>query len=550
MYLQKLSKLALYTVAGSTILPSVGCSSKKTEEKKPLNIIYIMSDDHTSQAIGVYNSRLASLNPTPNIDALAKEGVIFDNVFCNNSISTPSRASIMTGQYSHMNGILTLDEKITEDQQYLAQEMKALGYSTAMVGKWHLGCEPSAFDFYKVFTTHGGQGTYFDPLFASCDVKGKEFPYNTEKINGYCSDIVTDISLDWLQNRRDKTKPFFLMHHYKAPHDDFEFAPRYKDYLADIDIPVPATLMNREGFGSEGTRGKNNSLDYLLGTSISERNTYRNYVQMYKIDSGDKDKNTLLAYNEYLKRYLRCVKGVDDNLKRLFDYLKANDLWENTVIVYTGDQGMMLGEHDLQDKRWMYDECLRMPYIMRVPGTVATKGEHNDMMISNIDFAPTLLALAGRKETPAYMQGRSFSRVFDGETIPDWRDAIYYRYWMHMIHHNVPAHFGIRTKDYKLIFFYGRHYDVNRKERYAMWWLKEGESATIDPTPASFELYDMKNDPTESKNLANDPAYKEVLEEMKVKLLDLRKKIGDNDVLHYEIQDVIDEHFGTKTIRL
>ena len=550
MYLKNLSKLAVCSLVGSTAVPLSSCTSEAEKDKKPLNIIYIMSDDHTSQAIGAYNSRLASLNPTPTIDAMAKEGMIFDNVFCNNSISTPSRASIMTGQYSHTNGVLTLDEKLSEDQQYLAKEMKALGYATAMVGKWHLGCEPSAFDYYNVFTTHGGQGSYFDPLLANSDIKDKAFPENAEKYEGYCSDIVTDISLDWLTNKRDKTKPFFLMHHYKAPHDDFEFAPRYKDYLADVDIPVPATLLNRDGFGSVATRGEGNSLDYFIGTSVSERNTFRNYVDMYKINSGDKDKNTLLAYNEYLKRYLRCVKGVDDNLKRLFDYLKANDLWDNTVIVYTGDQGMMLGEHDLQDKRWMYEECLRMPYIMRVPGTVETKGNHNDMMISNVDFAPTLLALAGREETPAYMQGRDFSKVFDGQEIADWRDAIFYRYWMHMIHHNVPAHFGIRTKDYKLIFFYGRHYDTRRKERRAMMWLSKDESATIDPTPAGFELYDMKNDPEETTNLATNPKYAKVLEELKVKLLALKKEVGNDDVLHYEIQDVIDKHFGTTTERL
>lgn len=542
-----LNKTLMVAAAGSSVAAMVSCSAP--EEKKPLNIIYIMSDDHTSQAIGAYGSRLASLNPTPNIDALASEGVVFDNCFCSNSISSPSRATIMTGQYSHVNGLITLDEYMSTDQQYLVQEMKDLGYQTAMVGKWHLGCEPTEFDYYNVFTLMGQQGTYFDPVLASSDITDKKFPNNTKQYEGYCSDIVTDISLDWLENKRKKDQPFFLMHHYKAPHDDFEFAPRYADYLADIDIPMPETMLDREGFGSVGTRGENNSEDYLLGTSISSRNTYRNYVEAYNIDSGDDTNNTILAYNEYLKRYLRCVKGVDDNLERLFTYLKENDLWDNTVIVYTGDQGMMLGEHDLQDKRWMYDEAMRMPYIMRVPGAKMSHGEHKDLMISNVDFAPTLLSLAGRKETPEYMQGRDFSSIFEGETPENWRTATYYRYWMHMIHHNVPAHFGIRTADYKLIFFYGHHYDTRRKNRKAMWWLKDKESSTIEPTTPSFELYDMKNDPMETTNLADDPKYADVMDSLKKELLELKQRVGDNDELHPEIQDIIDEYFGTKTIK-
>ncbi|MFI3280791.1 MAG: sulfatase [Rikenellaceae bacterium] len=543
----KLHSALLATAAGVAAVPFVSCGSGETT--KPLNILYIMSDDHTSQAIGAYGSRLAEVNPTPNIDAFAAESVTFDNCFCGNGISTPSRATIMTGQYSHTNGVLTLDEEITEDQQYLAQEMKALGYQTAMVGKWHLGCEPSAFDYYNIFTSHGQQGSYFDPVLASSDNTDKKFPFNITKHEGYCSDIVTDISLDWLENRRDKDQPFFLMHHFKAPHDNFEFAPRYAEYLADVEIPYPATLFDREAFGSEGTRGVNNSLDYYIGSSVSSRNTYRNYTAMYKIEGDDVKANTIAAYNEYLKRYLRCVKGVDDNIERIFTYLKENDLWDNTIIIYTADQGMFLGEHDLQDKRWMYDEGMRMPYIMRVPGMKVEKGSHEDLMISNIDFAPTLLSLAGREKSPEYMQGRDFSSYFEGETPSDWRTGIYYRYWMHMMHHNVPAHFGIRTADYKLIFFYGRHYDIERKSWLATPW-EPKNSATLDPTPSSFELYDMKNDPYETTNLANDPQYAEVLERLKAELLELKKQSGDNDVLHHDIQEIIDANFGTVTHRL
>ncbi len=525
------------------VAPVMGIAADDAADKK-LNILYIMSDDHTSQAIGVYNSRLAPLNPTPTIDKLAQEGIVFDNVFCNNSISTPSRASIMTGQYSHINRILTLDEKMIPSEQYLAVEMKNLGYQTAMVGKWHLGCEPSAFDYYSVFTQMGEQGKYFDPELASSDDKSKPFPLNVKQYMGYCSDIVTDISLKWFKEKRDPNKPFFMMHHFKAPHDDFEFAPRYADYLADVDIPVPETLLDREKFGSEGTRGVNNSLDYFLATSISTRNTYRNYVEMYGIDEGDDEKNTIAAYNEYLKRYLRCVKGVDDNLERLFQYLKDEGLWDNTVIIYTGDQGMMLGEHDLQDKRWMYEECLRMPFIMRIPGSTVGGGVHDDLLIQNVDFAPTMLALAGAEETPKYMQGGDFSSLFEGQEPENWRDAIYYRYWMHLIHHNVPAHFGIRTDDYKLIFFYGRHYDPSRYGESSMWWLTNlEEMPLIEPTPVSFELYDMKNDPYETTNLAKDPAYTEVLQMMKAKLLEVKAEVGDIDEANPDILELIKENF-------
>ncbi len=533
----------LIITAGATLAPAVGFSAtKSTKDRKQPNILYIMSDDHTSQAIGVYGSRLAGLNPTPTIDEMAREGIIFDNVFCGNSISTPSRASIMTGQYSHVNRIFTLDEKLIPSQQYLVKEMKALGYQSAMVGKWHLGCEPKHFDFYSVFTEAGEQGKYFNPLLASSDDTSKPFPNNTTRHEGYSSDIVTDVTLDWFETKRDPDKPFFVMHHFKAPHDDFEFAPRYAEYLADVEIPLPETLLNREGFGSEATRGKNNELEGWLGTSVSSRNVYRNYVDMYGINTGDETKNTIAAYNEYLKRYLRCVKGVDDNLARIFRYLKDAGLWDNTIIIYTGDQGMMLGEHDLQDKRWMYDECARMPFIMRVPGAKYEAGSHNDMMIQNVDFAPTILSLAGKAETPKYMQGADFSPLFFSGKLDSWREGIYYRYWMHLMHHNVPAHFGIRTKEYKLIFFYGLHYNPAKYGTSSMPWIKKN-APLIKPTPVAFELYDLRKDPQERVNVVNDPAYAEIFAKLKRQLLELKAKVKDSDNENPDIQEVIKANF-------
>ncbi len=536
------NRALLIATLGAAISPATAFSAPKNAKKtsKP-NIIYIMADDHTSQAIGAYNSHLASLDPTPNLDALAREGVVFDNVFCNNSISTPSRATILTGQYSHNNGVLTLDDQLAPQQQHLAREMKSLGYQTAVVGKWHLHCEPSEFDYYSVFTQAHEQGHYFDPELAESDNKKAKFPKNIVKYEGHSSDIITDITLDWLEEKRDPEKPFFVMHQFKAPHGYFEYHPRYEEYLADVNIPVPETLFNRDGFGSTASRGENNSLDHYIGTSISNRNIHYNYADYFGFDLGSDEKNTIAAHNKYMKDYLRCVKGIDDNLARLFKYLKDEGLWDNTIIIYTSDQGMLLGEHDLQDKRWMYEESIRMPYIMRVPGSKIKGGSHNDLMIQNVDFAPTLLALAGAKQNPTYMQGDDFSEVFTGGEIEEWRNAIYYRYWMHMIHHNVPAHVGIRTKDYKLIFFYGRHYNPDRYGDRTLGRLSA--SSLIVPTAPGFELYDMRNDPFETTNIAEDPAYAEVLKSLKRELIETKIKLGDTDIHNPEIKKIFDIYF-------
>ncbi len=529
---QSLTSLTLITLS----VLSVG--KVTAADNKPMNVIFIMSDDHTSQAIGAYGSRLSVLNPTPTIDALAADGLLFNNAFVTNAISTPSRACIMTGQYSHHTGVLTLDEDLQTDQQYLANEFHDMGYQTAMIGKWHLKCEPTAFDYYTTLSGHGGQGSYFNPVFNSSVLEDKSWPDNTVQYNGYSTDVITNLAIHWLEER-DKDQPFFMMHHYKAPHDMFEYAPRYEFYLDDVEIPMPESMWNTDNWGSEGTRGKNDSLRHVLGTSISPRHAIRNYVEDFVDEpTGDYDRDTYLAYQEYLKRYLRCVKAVDDNLVRLFDYLKKEGLWENTIIVYTGDQGMMLGEHDLQDKRWMYDESQRMPFIVRDPRS-EMNGAQTDIMVNNIDYAATLIELAGG-EAPEYMDGKSFASVFEGQEPEGWKTAVYYRYWMHMIHHDIPAHMGVRTKDYKLILFYGRHYDLSREGENSMMWLKRGESNIIAPTPVSFELYDLSRDPREMNNVADDPAYAVVLEEMKQLLKEKRKEAGDTDEDYPWIKEIVD----------
>jgi len=521
------------------------------------NILFIMSDDHTSQAFGVYGSRLASLDPTPTIDRLAHEGMLFENCFCTNSICTPSRACIMTGQYSQTNGVQDLNGRLAPERQYLAHEMKRLGYETAMIGKWHLKEVPEAFDYFNVLY---GQGNYFDPVLfekGTIDTVKMKRGRNTvtrpgRRYKGHSSDVITDATLRWLK-QRDASKPFFLMHHFKAPHDMFEFAPRYADYLEDTEIPEPASLYYNRNNGSVATRGTNGVMIPHIGSSVSHRNQNRNMGQHMKIDQRIPDPEyTHLAYQEYLKRYLRCVKGVDDNVKRLFDFLKKEGLMDKTIIVYTGDQGFMLGEHDYIDKRWMYEESMRMPLLVRYPKLIKA-GTRTDAIVNNTDFAPTLIALAGG-DKPAYMQGNSFKAILEtGKEPQGWQDATYYRYWMHMAHaHANPAHFGVRTKDYKLIFYYGCDYIKRFKD--STW--PDNKSlpfSTKRPleywTPPSWELYDLKNDPFEMNNIFGKPGTKKITRDLKKKLTKLRGELNETDAKYPHIEEIIDQYWDLEQNR-
>ncbi len=506
------------------ILVSLAClapsSSAQTVERP--NILFIMSDDHTSQAIGAYGSRLAKLNPTPTIDRLAREGMLFENAFCSNSICAPSRATIITGQYAHTCGVHDLRGRIEAERQHLAREMKQAGYHTAMIGKWHLKEEPAAFDFYSVLP---GQGKYYDPVFR---VRGDQnWPKNTIEFEGmHSSDAITDQTLEWLKKGWNQNKPFFLMHHYKAPHDFFQFAKRYENYLEDVDIPEPENLWEQPGFGSIATRGHLDELLPHIGTSIGRRNPRRNYVKHYKVSADLTDDDAKrAAYNVYLKHYLRCVKGVDDNLIRLFTHLEKTGQMDNTVIMYTGDQGFMLGEHDYMDKRWMYEEAMRMPLLVRYPKTIEA-GSRTDAIVGNVDFAATMLDFAGVK-TPSYMQGRSFKPICEsGEEPKDWPQEAYYRYWMHMAHHDNPGHVGIRTKQHKLIFYYGCDYKGGQR------------------TPPGWELYDLTKDPSEVVNQYDNPDYANIAAELKLRLANLRKRIGDHGEDFPEVEKVLREFWN------
>lgn len=319
------------------------------------NILYIMSDDHAAHSISAYGGRLAKVAPTPNLDRLAREGALLTNAFCTNSICSPSRACVLTGQYNHVNGAFDLDGKVEPGQQTLAIEMGHAGYHTAMIGKWHLKVEPADFEYYCVLP---GQGEYHNPSFL---IRGdKPWGKNRIQFEGqHSTDVITDLTLDWLKSGWDQDRPFFLMHHYKAPHDYFENAERYETYLADVEIPEPESLWKRDArFGSIATRGADDELIPHIGTSIGPRNPRRSYLgdlpslypdefpQNFDPANYTAEQNTSMAYQAYLKKFLRCVKGIDDNLGRLFAHLEQTGQLDNTLIIYTADQGFMLGEHD------------------------------------------------------------------------------------------------------------------------------------------------------------------------------------------------------------
>jgi arylsulfatase A-like enzyme len=434
------------------------------------NILFIMSDDHASHAISAYGSRI---NKTPNIDRLAKEGVRLENCFCTNSICTPSRAAILTGQYSHKNGVNTLNDKLDPKSRSVAKYLQADGYQTAMIGKWHLGSEPQGFDHWRILP---GQGAYYDPEFI--EASGRK------KYQGYCTDLITDFTLDFL-NGRDKEKPFFVMCHHKAPHRAWDPGPKYKDFLKDQTIPEPSNLYEEPRHKEKMSVGQDQTLRDLK-------------VKPPEGFTGDALRKW--AYQLYIKDYLRCVQSVDDSVGRVLDYLDNNNLRENTLIIYTSDQGFFLGDHGLYDKRLMYEESLRMPFLARYPKEIKA-GTVNGDIILNIDFAHTFMDFAGLGRDQ-YMDGESFRTNLQDRTAENWRKSMYYRYWMHDDgDHHVPGHYGVRTKDHKLICF---------------------------PTGgAQWEFYDLKRDPKEMRNAYADTAHRLTIKRMKQELTRLQHKYED-----------------------
>ena len=453
------------------------------------NILYIMADDHASHAISAYGS---AINRTPNIDRIAQGGVRLTNCFCTNSICTPSRAAILTGQYSNRNGVYTLNDRLDPARNHVAKELQQGGYQTAMIGKWHLESDPTGFDYWNILP---GQGVYYDPTFIKQGER-KKYP-------GYITDLIGDFTLDWLK-QRDPKKPFFAMCHHKAPHRPWEPGPKYKDEFNGQTIPEPSNLYDHY----EGRSRSVADVKMRVGENMTKTDLKRDLPADLKGDDLRK-----WAYQFYIKDYLRCIQSVDDNVGRLLDYLDAEKLAENTIVIYTSDQGFYLGDHGWFDKRLMYEEALRMPFVMRYPGGIKPGTVNKDITL-NVDFAPMFLDYAGRK-TPVEMQGRSFRANLEGHTPKDWRKAMYYRYWMHNDNdHHVPGHYGIRTDRWKLIYFYGKPL---------------GKTGAHPPdSEPSWELYDLRSDPHEMKNLYADAKYGATVRALKAQLDQLQREAGDS----------------------
>lgn len=456
-----------------------------------------MSDDHASHAISSYGSRI---NQTPHLDRIADGGMILQNCFCVNSICTPSRANILTGKHSHLNGVKTLADPLDGRKPNVAKMLQADGYQTAMIGKWHLGhggnADPTGFDYWNVLP---GQGLYHDPVML--DAEGRKTH------EGYTTDIITDFSLEWLENR-DKERPFFLMCHHKAPHRPWDSDEKHAQMYEDEDVPMPDNFFDDYANRSNAAR----DAQMRVFGHMTERDL--------KIETLGPPPEGLseaeLAnwqYQRYIKEYLRCVASIDDNVGRMLDYLDEDGVAEDTIVIYTSDQGFFLGDHGWYDKRFMYEESLRMPFLIRYPREIQP-GSSSEAMALNIDFAETWLDYAG-VSVPEDMQGASLRPLLKGETPEDWRTSMYYRYWMHLSHHHVPAHYGIRTDRYKLIYYYGEAL---------------GTTGSIDePKPPEWELFDLEKDPNEMCSVYDDPAYADIVSELTAELYRLKAEAGDEE---------------------
>jgi arylsulfatase A-like enzyme len=465
-----------------------------------------MADDHAAHAVSAYGSRI---NRTPNIDRIAREGIRFTNCFCTNSICAPSRAVILTGRYSHLNGVRDNAVSFDGTQTTFPKILQNEGYQTAMIGKWHLKSDPTGFDYWNILP---GQGHYYNPDLIEMGEKKQH--------TGYVTGILTDIAFDFLENRRDRSKPFLMMLHHKAPHRSWHPAPRHLNKYDDAVFPEPATLFDDYATRSRAASEQEMTLrdhmriaeDIKMGDPPQRLNDEQRaaWVSAYgpKREAFDEEKPEGEAfvrwiYKRYMEDYLGCIAAVDESVGRLLDYLDESGLADNTVIVYTSDQGFFLGDHGWYDKRFMYEESLRMPFVVRYPGRI-DPGSVDDHIVSNLDFAPTFLELAGT-EIPAEMQGRSFKNLLLNERVVEWRRSLYYHYYEFPAVHMAKRHYGVRTERYKLLHFY---YDID-----------------------AWELYDLGEDPNEINNLYKDPAYADIITELKAEIKRLQTLYGDSDEL-------------------
>jgi len=480
--------------ASALLAGTMKLKADTSDNKKRPNIIFIMSDDHAANAISCYGSKI---NKTPNIDRIAAEGMKFDNCFCTNSICAPSRAVILTGKYSHINGVRDNRVRFDSGQQTFPKLLRKAGYQRAMIGKWHLKSKPTGFDYYNVLP---GQGHYHNPTFIEM---GQE-----KKHSGYVTDLITDFSIDWLKNR-GSDKPFLLMCHHKAPHRNWKPDEKHADMYKYTEIPKPDTFNDDYKKRCAAARQKMTIAEHLRVPGDTKVKPPENLNEKELIN---------WKYQRYIKDYLRCVAAVDDNVGRLLAYLDKSGLAENTIVVYTSDQGFFLGEHGWFDKRFMYEESMRMPLLVRYPEKIKP-GSVNDDIVLNLDFAPTFLDFAGL-EKPPDMQGSSLKPLLKGRRPKDWRDAMYYHYYEYPGAHSVKRHYGIRTRRYKMIHFY---YDID-----------------------AWELFDLKKDPKEMNNVYAEPEYAYVAATLKQKLRHLQKKYGDSDELAAQLLKQETEKFKEK----
>lgn len=507
---------AAWQVAAVACLAILGTSP--VEAAGPPNVVFIFSDDHAPHAIGAYGS---VVNKTPNIDRIASEGALFHNSFCANSICGPSRACILTGKHSHKNGFLRNGNRFDATQTTFPKLLQQAGYATAMIGKWHLSSDPTGFDHWEVLP---GQGHYYNPDFIQMDGSRK-------RRMGYCTDIITDLSLEWLRQQSSGDKPFFLMCQHKAPHRNWAPAPRHFDLYKNQDVTVPETLFDDYAGRSDLLKQNEMSIrDHMMWAHDMKFHGDVEFPEHFqdKVPNGeyarmtDAQKQTWDAqyepenqafledmrqgklsddeivkwkYQRYIKDYLRCIAAVDDGIGRVLDYLDEAGVADNTIVIYSSDQGFYLGDHGWYDKRWMFEESLLMPFVIRWPGRIEP-GARTTALIQNIDYAPTFLELAG-VEPPREMQGRSLLPVWRGDCAApsDWRDSIYYAYYENDAVHNVPKHDGVRAGRYKLMFF---------------------------PRTGEWNLFDLQEDPQEMRSVHDHPEYSEVLQAMQQRYHDQR----------------------------
>lgn len=522
------------------------CEQKKEdEEKKRPNIVFIMSDDHAYQAISAYDTRLIH---TPNIDRIAEMGMLFTNASVTNSICAPSRATILTGKHSHLNGKTDNHFPFDTTNVTFPQLFQDAGYQTAMFGKLHFGNNPKGFDQFKILP---GQGNYYNPDFITKNE-------GNIKVEGYVTDIITDMTLDWLENEKVDDKPFMLMYLHKAPHREWLPAERHLAEFAQNEYPEPVTLF--DDYSGRGTAAKEAEMNLLhhmnwagdskvypevmdeLGipdasgwdkgafkrevgrmNSAQRENWDKVYMPVNEefkaaYPNMSEEEKMKWRYQRYMQDYLGTIASVDENVGRVLDYLEANGLMENTIIVYTSDQGFYLGEHGWFDKRFVYNESFKTPLLMAWPGKIKA-GSRSDEMVQNLDFAQTFLEAAGI-ETPADMQGESLIPLLTGDTEKWDREAVYYHYYEYPSIHMVKRHYAIVTKEYKLIHFY---FDVDE-----------------------WELYDRMNDPYELKNVYDDPEYAGIREKLHGELDAMRKKYGDSSEISQRLLEEYLRQFEKK----